>query len=182
MNTPSYLENYIKILETLPNYKFENWFKSLSWKGQLIVNGKKYFNIFFQGKKFDDGFVINKDNCPLIIYAMQPDLQEKIVLFDEKIHGYNPLLIEEKKFLCKEPLNELYIDQDGNSLFEVIIWTNTSIDFLDEFNFNKKGQIKLLNNKLVDLNYLQSNAFDAFGIILRKKDGKYIKLTEIELS
>jgi hypothetical protein len=153
---------------------YGNWFETLSWKGLLSTNGDEFFCVYFEGIQCIDGFITNEEDCPLRIFAQNRD-SKKILLFDEEIHGYTPLLIEKKIFSnhCKE---KLYLDKNGNSLFNVIIWTNSSVDFDDEF-----PDYKLLNDETADLEFLKANAFDAFGIILRNTDGKYITLTEIEL-
>ena len=67
-------------------------------------------------------------------------------------------------------------------LFEVFIWANSSIDFEDEFHFDENNKITLLNGNSVDIQFLKSNAFDAFGIILRNEEKRYINLLEMELS
>ena len=60
-------------------------------------------------------------------------------------------------------------------MFEVFIWANSSIDFEDEFHFDENNKITLLNGNSVDIQFLKSNAFDAFGIILRNEEKRYIK-------
>jgi hypothetical protein len=182
MNIPVYLKKYTQSIDHLHDFKHNDWFKELTWKGQLLFNGDNFFRIYFEGVKYEDGFITGKEGYPLRIYAESHMFGEKILLFDEQIHGYTPLLIETINFLNCTDEKQLYLDRENDSLFEIFIWTNSSVDFLDEFQFDKNNNIKLLNGEIVDLKFLISNAFDAFGIILRNKKGEYITLTEIELS
>ncbi|MDR2904372.1 MAG: hypothetical protein LBU73_00200 [Helicobacteraceae bacterium] len=178
---PFYLKEYTKSIEVLPGFEYNDWLKDLTWKGQLFFNREKYFQIYFEGIKREDGLIINKDRAPLRIFAKNINFNKEILLFDEQTNGIKPLLIE--KIYFDGIVNKiLYLDNDENSLFEVFIWSNTSTDFIDEFQFDNDGKISLLNGEKVDIEYLNINAFDAFGIILRNVKNEYIQLVELELT
>jgi hypothetical protein len=179
--TPDHLKLYVKPVNEILNFEHNDWFNELTWKGQLTHDNETYFKISFYGLKCDDGFLINRDNSPLIIYAEDVISNKKILLFDEREHGYNSLLIEEEKFNVIGS-DFFYYDYHGDVLFEIFIWTNSSIDFLDEYDFDDNGQTKLISGQTVNLDFLKRNAFDAFGIILKNKNNNCIILTEIELA
>ncbi|SDF90420.1 hypothetical protein SAMN05421827_10262 [Pedobacter terrae] len=179
MNKPNYLKNFTVDVDQLEGYPLSNWFEKLTWKGQLTSGVEEFFRIIYCGEKCEDGFLKNKEDYPLVVFAENIKTNDKILLFDERIHGYEALLIEEKDF--QENYFEQHYSYGSEEVFEVFIWTNTSVDFEDEFGLDGAGEIELLNGKKVDVEYLRLNAFDAFGIIIRNKDQEYIKLVEIEL-
>jgi hypothetical protein len=179
VKSPDYLKNFTVDVDNLDGYPFNNWFEKLTWKGQLKSSGEELFRIIYCGEKCEDGFLKNKEDYPLVVFAENIKTAEKILLFDERIHGYEALLIEEKDF--QEHYFEQRYSYGSEEVFEVFIWANTSVDFEDEFGLDEFGEIELLNGEKVDIEYLRRNAFDAFGIIIRNKDREYIKLFEIEL-
>lgn len=132
------------------------------------------------GGKCEDGFLKNHQDCPIVIFAEHSKTAGKILLFDERIHGYGTLLIEKKDF-HNNYFEHRYSD-DSEEIFEIFIWTNTSINFEDELDLDEAEETELLNGEKVDVEYLSRNAFDAFGIIIRNEKKEYIKLVEIELT
>lgn len=179
MDAPFYLKKYTKKIDNLPGFKYQNWLDDLSWKGQLCMENNYLFSIYFEGVLCKDDSIVNEEGAPLRVYAKDSLCSKKIVLFDEELYGYTPLLIEKKVF-PKNGEEKLY--EQENCLFEVFLWTNSSVDFEDEFSVDKNNKIMILNGNRVDVHYLKSNAFDAFGIILKNQEGRYINLLEIELS
>lgn len=179
MDAPIYLKKYTKKIDNLPGFKYQDWFRDLSWKGQLYVDGYSLFSIYFEGMLCEDGSIVSEDKSPLRVYAKRQGCNKKIVLFDEELYGYTPLLIEKIAYSEKSKEKEY-----GNEehLFEVFLWANSSIDFEDEFHFDENNKITLLDGHNVDMEFLKSNAFDAFGIILRNEEEKYVNLLEMELS
>mgnify|MGYP000357320973 CR=1 FL=1 len=125
MDAPIYLKKYTKKITTLPDFKYQNWFNSLSWKGQLCVDKCFWFSIYFEGILCEDGSIINEDKSPLKVYAKRQGYNEKIVLFDEELHGYTPLLIEKmtysqkskiKKYTNSSDINKIYVDLEKQIL------------------------------------------------------------------
>lgn len=179
MDAPIYLKKYTKEIDNLPGFKYQNWFSNLSWKGQLSIDDCSLFSVYFEGVLCEDGSIASTDKSPLRVYAKRQGYNEKIVLFDEELYGYTPLLIEKVEYFQKSKIKKY--KREGH-LFEVFIWANSSIDFEDEFHFDENNKITLLNGNSVDIQFLKSNAFDAFGIILRNEEKRYINLLEMELS
>ena len=102
------------------------------------------------------------------------------MLFDERIHGYEALLIEKKDF--HDNYFEHRYSDDSEEIFEIFMGTITGVNFEDELDLDEAEEIELLNREKVAIEYVSRNAFDAFGIIIRNKKKKYIKLVEIELT
>lgn len=180
--TPDHLNEYTIEIGSLKGFPESKWFEGLSCRLKLNYLGDNYFKIITNGILCDDGFIISPDESPLKISAQCLQNKEQIILFDEAVHGYTHLLIEENIYSSANAEEYVYTDKSGDDLFEVYIWANSSVDFEDEFSFDNENKVKLLNGQSVDIDYLKRNAFDAFGIILRNQNQEYIILTEMELS
>mgnify|MGYP001025951437 CR=1 FL=1 len=180
--TPDHLRSITTKIESIKGFDENNWFCGLSCKLKLNHKEGNLFKIITNGIKFDDGSIIGKDDCPLKIFAQDISDKKLVNLFDEEIHGYTPLLIERKEYNYIDDNEFVYTDDAGNDSFEVYIWANSSVDFEDEFQFDKDNKTELLNGESVDIDFLKRNAFDAFGIILKNQNNEYIILAEIELS
>lgn len=179
---PTYLNDYCKPITSLNEFNENDWFKKLSCKIKIFYKESDIFRIITNGIIYEDGFISGNNESALKIYAESIIDGFQIKLFDEETDGYGPLLIETIEFNNKDSKESIYRDPAGEELFNVYFWTNSSIDFYDEFEFNEKNELELLNGDYMDINLLRKNAFDAFGIILKNKNGMYTKLTEIELA
>lgn len=182
-DTPHHLKT-LTISCNLNNAKYfqenKEWFNSLDWKGQLMFDGQTKFNVFYSGEKYDDGLISTQETQPLIIWTKPIHGEERIVVFDERIHGYEALLIEKKDFTV--PIENQFFGKNGEVDFEVFIWTNSSIDFEDEFQLNGNGEILTLDNKFETIEYLRNNAFDYIGILLKDEKSIEIKIVDMELA
>lgn len=182
MKNPIHLTSYISDIEGIPSYFNDaiQWFENLYFKAKITFRGSDKFKILFSGIRHNDGFITENDDIPLVIMlAPITEPEKNIILFDQRIHGYTPILIEKRAF--RSPIFNAYYDLEGNDIFEIIFWTNSSSDFEDEFELNMDKKIKTLNSDYQSIEFLRNNAFDYMGILLKNKNGKFIKLTEIEL-
>ncbi len=119
------------------------------------------------GEKCEDGFLKNHQDYPIVVFAVSSKTAGRILLFDERIHGYEALLIEKKDF--HDNYFEHRYSDDSEEIFEIFMWTNTSINFEDELGLDEAEETELLSGENVDVEYLSRNAFDAFGIIIRNE-------------
>ncbi|RFM25648.1 hypothetical protein [Deminuibacter soli] len=176
---PDHLSDLTVEIGSLPGFGYNNWLKSVSWKAQLRDRaGGARFYIRYCGENAE-GLIINADEYPIAVYAVSVETGEKIVLFDGRINGYDALLVEDKhSFMLTEEQN--YADQNGETVFEVYPWAAFNIDFQDEF--PGKTQFDLTDGRQVDLSFLQRNAFDAFGIIVKNGKNEYTRALELELA
>jgi len=176
-NYPEYLQEVLHpITANVSPYfiKNENWFNSLTWKGQVKVNSEELFSISYSGKLDTDGFIYTDTDEPLIIKATLPLTNRSIILFDERIHGFNAFI--NKSSQNNIPLLKNYTEKYS---YKVYIYGSTSTDFEDEFTVIENHLIQI-DDTTYTLDYLQLNAFDFLGIIA-VHDDREIKLCEIEL-
>jgi hypothetical protein len=173
---PDHLRNIINSNFSGIDIKDKNWFNECHFKGKICFNGIEKFKILFTGNIVDN-YIVNNKNA-FIVNILPIGTIEKIVIFDERYHGYNALLIEDltnKKVSKEIP----FIDKDGKNIFEIVIWANYSVDFEDELP-NKK-ELKLLNGKIDTIKNIKRNAFDSFGIIIKNELGNVYNILEMEL-
>lgn len=154
----------------------KNWFEALSWVGQLEVNGQTEFYLWYSGVRSADGMLINDHENPLAVWAQPVNSNSRILLFDERIHGYNAMLIEEVSSPATVPVQKY---DEGS--FKVSIWTNSSIDFEDEYEVNDEGKVLCLDNTTRSIDDLERNAFDYIGILIERRKEE-IRLIDIELA
>ena len=137
------------------------------------------------GKAFN-GLICGTDEAPELIFAVDPESGEEILLFDGCRHGYDNLFCDTwtPEEVSRRAAAELYRDADGNELFEVVAYAFHNIDYdeeREEFE-DAEGRISLLSGEIVDLPYLQRNGFDGFGIMLYSANGEKVKAHERELA
>jgi hypothetical protein len=166
-------ENYSGII--VPN---KEWFDKNHWKGKLCFNRIEKFKIYFTGKIVEN-YLAEKYNKAFIINVVPDKTNEKITIFDEKIHGYNAMLIE--NLMNKKISKEIpFIDKDEKDVFEIILVANYNINFEDEY--PNKETLKLMNGKIETIENIKRDAFDFFGIIIRNELGNIYNILELELS
>lgn len=158
-----------------------NWFKALMFKAQLSCKGEMSFAIFYTGTKYEDGLIATEDETPLMVWAQPVNQTERILLFDERIHGFTANLIERKAFADPGNIHQ-YIDNAGEKVFTVYLWTNSSVDIEGEFELNEDGDVLTLEGTYRSVDYLRKNAFDYIGILLRNSNGDETRIFDMELS
>lgn len=158
----------------------KTWFEGLMWKAQLRYNGHSEFHVFYSGEKYEDGLVATDNDKPLVIWAQPVGGTERIVLFDERVHGFSAILVEQKEYA--EPSIQQYTDADQKETFRIFLWTNSSIDFEDEFATDGQGAIETLEGKYESIETLQRNAYDYIGILLQNDAGADTRIVDMELA
>ncbi|WP_293915877.1 MULTISPECIES: hypothetical protein [unclassified Sphingobacterium] len=182
-STPDHLHDRVTDLDNdTVRYFDENpvWLDSLDWVGKLSFKEQTLFRIYYSGTTDDYGIIMNDDDTPLVIWAEPVGENLKIVLFDERIHGYNALLVETLNYSSAK--SNQYNDKEGRSEFNIFMWTNSSVDFEDEFELNEDREIYTLENQYRSLAYLKRNAFDYLGILIRNENQEETVLLDMELA
>ena len=158
-----------------------DWINSLGLKLKVIepLSGQEWFKIRYSGLRYNDGLLGPDGKIPLIVQAISEEGRE-ILIFDERKHGYESLLVEKKDF--DTPVFQSYVDDSSSLLYRIYVCTNSSIDFEDEFTGNENGLILTLEDKFRSMEWLQANAFDYIVVFLESEQGNFIKLMELELA
>ncbi|PWJ31143.1 hypothetical protein [Sediminitomix flava] len=129
---PKYLEQYSEHFES-PHKILTN-----EWRRKLISNsGNSRFKIKYYGKRHDEypSLIVSENFSPLKISVVDILTDDEILLFDGSIHGYNALFCDKYTLeqLNKRTESEIYVSDENQDTFEVIISTIHSINYNEEF-------------------------------------------------
>lgn len=178
---PEHLADILRPItaEDIPYFKNnKEWFDSLTWKGQLVLNGSDTFIIMHSGVCDIDGAIYTENDEPLVILVNSSPNKNPIVLFDERIHGINAY-INKNLISYSKPDLKTYSYLLTDSEFKIFMYAHSSTDFIDEYTQNEQGFISI-NDIDYTLDYLRRNAYDFIGIIVMC-DGMYVRILEYEM-
>lgn len=111
---------------------------------------------------------------PCLIVAKDPLTQEEFVVFDGLKHGYDAMF-------CNEPVEnivrelKLYDFQKG----KIIVTFGYAIDYEDEreeYIFNEKDEIELINGTYLDFEKAKSIGYDWISMKFVKKNREFVDL------
>ena len=152
--------------------------KDYEWAGKLMSsNGETKFTIKYYGKRADE-YIISETYLedPVLVIAVSTNGEEEIILFDESRHGYNAMFCDEYSEdirSLRRPEN-IYIDNDGERIFEVELVAYYSIDYDDEKEdfINKNGEVNLIFGETITFEDAKRNGYDYFEVRLTNSKGK----------
>ncbi len=160
----------------------------IEWRGQIQSSTQnKKFKIKYYGELFEEyQLITGTDFAPELIYAVDVDTQEEILLFDGCKHGYDSMFCDEysPEQINNRPVTQFFTDANGEDTFEVIVSVYHNIDYdeeLDDF-VNDEGDIPLIHGEIIDLATLKSDGFDVFQIIVIDAQGKHAAIHQRELA
>lgn len=123
-----------------------------------------------------------------MIYAVDIESNEEILLFDGAKHGYDPMFCDEftNEQLTNRPLIHEYKDQDDQTVFNVIVKVYHNIDYEDDDKMesltNAVGEIELISGEIISIEQLKANAFDFIQIMVMNSLGNLYRIFERELA
>ncbi|MCH5165401.1 MAG: hypothetical protein J1G01_03265 [Clostridiales bacterium] len=160
---PFYLKNHLTDIKE----------KKDKTKGVLISSaGNTELEIYYYGGLVSVGRApyICDGELPCLIVAKDHLTQEKFVVFDGLKHGYNAMFCNESVADCKRDL-ELYDYRKG----KIAVTFGYGIDYdeeKEEYEFNDKNEIKLIDGTYLDFEKAKSIGFDWITIKFLKKNRK----------
>jgi hypothetical protein len=162
----------------------------IEWRGQIQSSTQnKRFKIKYYGELFEEyQLICGTDFAPELIYAVDIDSNEEILLFDGARHGYDPMFCDEftNEQLTNRPLIHEYKDQDDQTVFNVIVKVYHNIDYNDieevESLANPVGEIELISGEIISVDQLKANAFDFIQIMVVNSLGNLYRIFERELA
>ncbi|MDM1784082.1 hypothetical protein RFY44_05050 [Acinetobacter bereziniae] len=185
-SAPTHLNHFV-------TYQHEAYFNDLmeiEWRGQIQSSTQnKRFKIKYYGELFEEyQLICGTDFAPELIYAVDIDSNEEILLFDGARHGYDPMFCDEftNEQLTNRPLIHEYKDQDDQTVFNVIVKVYHNIDYNDieevESLANPVGEIELISGEIISVDQLKANAFDFIQIMVVNSLGNLYRIFERELA
>ncbi len=182
---PTYLENVV-------TYDNEDYFTKMEmdieWRGQIKSSSNNTkFRIKYYGELMEEyGLITADDFSEALVVAEDIETNEQIVLFDGCKHGYNAMFCDEysDEQIKNRPLENVFKDDNGNEIFEVIVQVYHGIDYDDEIEdyYNDNNEIELLSGEIISKDELKRNGFDFLGIQVINQNGKQISIVEEELA
>lgn len=185
-SAPTHLNHFV-------TYQHEAYFNDLmeiEWRGQIQSSTQnKRLKIKYYGELFEEyQLICGTDFAPELIYAVDIDSNEEILLFDGAKHGYDPMFCDEftNEQLTNRPLIHEYKDQDDQTVFNVIVKVYHNIDYnnIEEIESlaNPVGEIELISGEIISIEQLKANAFDFIQIIVMNSLGNVYRIFERELA
>ncbi|WP_353166764.1 hypothetical protein [Acinetobacter sp.] len=160
----------------------------IEWCGQVqSPTHSKRFKIKYYGEIFDDyQLICATDSAPELIYAVDTESKEEILLFDGVQHGCDPMFCDEfiPEQLMHRPVIHQFIDQDQQDVFEVIIKVYHNIDYDEEVESlsNTAGEIELISGKIISADQLKADGFEFIKINVMNSPGHEYSIFERELA
>ena len=111
---------------------------------------------------------------PCLIVAKDPKTQEQFVVFDGAKHGYDAMFCNEYVGNVTREL-KLYDFQKG----EIAVTFGYAIDYEDEkeeYEFNEKGEINLMDGSYLDFEKAKSIGYDWLSMKFVKKNREFVDL------
>ncbi len=162
---------------------------SHEWRRQLKTkSGQTKFKIKFYGQLHNEykNLIVGTDFAPSLVYAVDSESSEEILLFDGCSHGYDALFCDTYTYeqTNNRLASEFYIDQDGNDFFEIIISIYNGFDFDKEMGeeVDENGFIELGNGNKIEFEKAKRNGFDTLQIWAINEKGKSIDIISEELA
>lgn len=173
MNIPTYLkgfikcnENQISICSTADNDLLEVW----------------YYGDLFEVKGEPQPYIVDTDFAPAKIIAKDVKTGEEILVFDGAIHGYNNMFCD---IYTPEQIDNRPMKKYSIPASKLIIELGYSIDYDDEkeqYDFNKNGNVILMNGAVISWEDVKCNGFDFFSLYFIDNNKNVIQFVDYELA
>ena len=144
--------------------------------------GNKLFEIWYYAEYADwCKLYIDMDGIGAKFVARSVGTGEEILLFDEKIHGYDNMF-------CNEPDNR----SDERTLAkldipptEITVKLGYGIDYDDEkesYDFDENGNCILINRSAIPWSQVKTDGIDWITLYYKDEKGRLVEFTEAELA
>lgn len=145
---------------------FEVWY----YGDLLQVNGEK------------QPYIVDTDTAPKMIVAKDVSTGEEILLFDGTKHGYDSMFCENHS---AAQMNNRPLKQYDMPVSKLILNLGYNIDYEDEkeeYDFDKKGNVILIDETKMSWKEVKVNGFDYIALFFVGADGELIQFLDCELA
>lgn len=179
---PYYLQNNSK------NFSNPKNLDSREWRRKIISkDGTEKFFIEYYGQLHPtfSNLITSTDNSAALVFAIEPNTKERILLFDGCKHGYNAQFCD--NFTQDQIENRPLKKFNNGELLELTVSTYNSIDYNDEDeefieSVDSEGFIELINGSKIKFEEAKANGFSGIQIIGTTETGDHVELVSEELS
>lgn len=176
---PTFLEGFTEHIENPRNLLSHEWRRQLK-----TPDGQTKFRVKFYGE--NKGIIVQTNNTPQIVCAVEGSTGQEFLLFDGCKHGYNALFCdmytdEQNK---TRQATTIYKDANDNELFEIIISTFNGINYEDEIGdqIDENGLVEIIDGSKIEFDKAKRNGFDTIQIWVLSETGKMSKILSEECS
>jgi len=177
---PTYLEGLTEKVNAKDILKHE-------WRRKLkSPSGQTKFGIKYYGKLHSElkHLIMGINSAPILVYAVDPDNGQEILIFDGCKYGYDALFCDtytEKQI--NRLANKTYTIE-GERSFEIIISIYNGAYFDNELSAlaDNDGFVELANGSKQNLDFVNRNAFDTLQVYAVNEKGESFNIISEELA
>ena len=180
---PTFLDGVTKHIDNPTKLLATEWRRNI-----VSSSGNEKYKIKFYGQldEKDQNLIVKTDFSRQLVFAVDIENGNEILLFDGCKHGYDPIFCDN---YSEEQVNnriaeKIYIDNEGSDIFEIVISTYYNFDFDTEMgeDVDDNGYIELDNGTKIKFEEAKRNGFDNLQIWVINNNGKTIEIISEELA
>jgi hypothetical protein len=159
------------------------------WRGKIrSPSGQKKFRIKFYGKIHSElkDLIVGTDFAPILVYAVDPNDGQEILIFDGCKYGYNMLFCDTytQEQFNNRPVNNFYKNTFGDEIFEIVISVYNVVYYDGELleQADGDGFVELVDGSMQDFKIAQRNAFDTLQVYAINEKGESFNIIAEELA
>ena len=178
---PTYLDNLTENVSDSDILKHE-------WRRKLVSsNGQTKFQIRFYGRLHPElDLIVKTDFAPILVYAVDPDSGQEILIFDGCKYGYDALFCNTytQEQIVGRPADAIYKSRNGDKLFEIVISVYNGSYYDGELSgqIDSDGLIELVDGQKQKIDDVERNAFDTFQVYAINEKGERFNIISEELA
>lgn len=178
---PTYLDNLTEYVSDSDILKHE-------WRRKLVSsNGQTKFQIRFYGRLHPElDLIVKTDFAPILVYAVDPDNGQEILIFDGCKYGYDALFCNTytQEQIVGRPVDAIYKSRNGDKLFEIIIsvYNGSYCDGELSGQIDSDGLIELVDGQKQKIDIVERNAFDTLQVYAINEKGQRFNIISEELA
>ena len=180
---PTFLDGLTEHIVNPKDLHSHEWRRKLKTK-----SGQTKFKIKYYGELHEDyrNLIVGTDFAPSLVFAIDIETGQEILLFDGCKHGYNAIFCDayNDDQIEKRPVENCYQNEDGSEIFEIIVSTYNGIDYEDEFReeVDENGLIEIIDGTKIEFETVKRNGYDTLQIWAINEKGKIIDFVSEELA
>ena len=162
---------------------------SHEWRRKLKTNSERTkFKIKYYGELHKDyrNLIVGTDFAPSLVFAIDIETGQEILLFDGCKHGYNAMFCNayNDDQIENRPVENYYQNKNGSEIFEIIVSTYNGIDYEDEFKkeVDENGLIEIVDGTKIEFETAKRNGYDTLQIWAIDEKGEMIDFVSEELA
>ena len=180
---PTFLDGLTEHIVNPKDLHSHEWRRKLKTK-----SGQTKFKIKYYGELHEDyrNLIVGTDFAPSLVFAIDIETGQEILLFDGCKHGYNAIFCDtyNDDQIENRPVENYYQNEDGSEIFEVIVSTYNGIDYEDEFReeVDENGLIEIIDGTKIEFETVKRNGYDTLQIWAINEKGEIIDFVSEELA